>query len=169
MLFARWLLLLALVSCYSCCCEGKLWKGSARLSPKKPWVALTSFAFDLGAGEVRATKRTGEKERGGEREETLDRCCSLLGSTTYATTSAHCNGLCPRTADLGWPTSTILHRRPCQGGLRQHQLFAHCSSSSSIASWQGSQRTPTTGMRACTAESLNGSFRHREGARHISS
>lgn len=33
-------------------CEGKDWRGSARMSPSKPWVPLTSFAFDLGAGKV---------------------------------------------------------------------------------------------------------------------
>lgn len=33
-------------------CEGKDWRGPARLSPSKPWVPLTSFAFDLGAGKV---------------------------------------------------------------------------------------------------------------------
>lgn len=48
MLFSRICLLFGLASV----CEGKEWVGSARLSPKKPWVPLTSFAFDLGAGKV---------------------------------------------------------------------------------------------------------------------
>lgn len=38
-------------------CHGKVWKGSARLSPKRSWVALTNFAFDIGRGEVSDTMR----------------------------------------------------------------------------------------------------------------
>lgn len=48
MLFSRICFLFGLTAV----CEGKDWKGSARLSPSKPWVPLTSFAFDLGAGKV---------------------------------------------------------------------------------------------------------------------
>eukprot|EP00904_Undaria_pinnatifida_P007864 jgi/Undpi1/4207/HiC_scaffold_16.g07574.m1 len=49
MLFSRICLLFGLATV----CDGKQWKGSARLSPKKPWVPLTTFAFDLGAGKIR--------------------------------------------------------------------------------------------------------------------
>lgn len=40
---------------YGCCwcSEAKIWRGSARLSAPKPWMALTSFAFDIGTGRVR--------------------------------------------------------------------------------------------------------------------
>lgn len=41
-----------------CCCwssEAKLWRGSARLSASKPWMPLTSFAFEIGTGRVRHT------------------------------------------------------------------------------------------------------------------
>ncbi|CAN0139953.1 unnamed protein product [Scytosiphon promiscuus] len=48
MLFAR--ILAVAVLCW--CCDAKLWTGSARLSPKKPWVPLTSFAFDIGTGQI---------------------------------------------------------------------------------------------------------------------
>lgn len=34
-------------------CNGKVWKGLARLSARRPWVPLTSFAYDIGNGEVR--------------------------------------------------------------------------------------------------------------------
>lgn len=33
-------------------CHGKVWVGNARLSPKRSWVPLTNFAFDIGVGEV---------------------------------------------------------------------------------------------------------------------
>ena len=35
--------------------DAKVWKGSARLTPTRPWDPVTSFAFDRGAGEVSAT------------------------------------------------------------------------------------------------------------------
>lgn len=35
--------------------DGKEWKGSARLSPKKPWVPLSNFAFERGIGQVNTT------------------------------------------------------------------------------------------------------------------
>lgn len=47
---ARWVILLAAL--LAAVCDGKVWKGSARLSPSKPWVPLTSFAFDKGTGQV---------------------------------------------------------------------------------------------------------------------
>lgn len=49
MLFAR----LCLVFGLAIICEGREWRGSARLSPSKPWVPLTNFAYDTGAGQVR--------------------------------------------------------------------------------------------------------------------
>ncbi|CAM9226350.1 unnamed protein product [Ectocarpus sp. 12 AP-2014] len=46
---------LAVVYCCCWCSEAKLWRGSARLSASKPWMALTSFAFDIGTGRIDVT------------------------------------------------------------------------------------------------------------------
>lgn len=101
MLFPRWLLVLALLCFCSCRCDGKVWRGSARLSPKKPWVALTSFAFDLGVGEVRA-RREREREKLRETEAMSDRFDVVSSSLRQRRRSTKRRLVCAmeKTADL---------------------------------------------------------------------
>lgn len=55
---SRWLtrmwylrLCLGVVS-FAAICDGKVWKGSVRLSARRPWAPVTTFAYDTGSADV---------------------------------------------------------------------------------------------------------------------
>lgn len=147
MLFAR-LLVAAAVLCW--CCDAKLWIGSARLSPKKPWVPVTSFAFDMGTGQVWKADMTWSALVISSGALFLPECLQAL-SCVYV--------VCRDDTHTGTHTfaPVWIHQQPCRSNSTYKTLW--CALSLSAVGWWCMERseahTPFTPPSNSTPHSQN--------------